>query len=160
MQIIIRLQKRAARIILDAEYSTPSVLLFLQLTYIVIFDLIKFRQFPLLLNILINPNAPPSFKLMFNFLSATRQHARTRACLYDLKLPYQRSDSGKRTFLCSASILFNALDSDWKQLAMSTACTSDAFTLRLTTTKRKFRNYFLHKLICINHLEDHFLRQL
>ena len=113
-----------------------------------------------LLLLLINPNAPPSFKLMFNFLSATRQHARTRACLYDLKLPYPCTDSGKRTFLYSASILFNALDSDCKQLAMSTACTSDASTLRLTTTKRKLRNYFLHKLTCINHLEDLFLRQL
>ena len=133
---------------------------FPQLKFIPIFYLIKFRKLLLLLNILINPNAPPSFKLMFNFLSATRQHARTRACLYDLKLPYPCTDSGKRTFLYSASILFNALDSDCKQLAMSTACTSDASTLRLTTTKRKLRNYFLHKLTCINHLEDLFLRQL
>ena len=55
-----------------------------------------------LLLLLINPNAPPSFKLMFNFLSATRQHARTRACLYDLKLPYPRTDSGKRTDFSTA----------------------------------------------------------
>ena len=125
MQRILLLQKRAARIILDADYSTPSVLLFPQLKFIPIFYLIKFRKLLLLLNILINPNVPPSFKLMFNFLSATRQHARTRACLYDLKLPYSCTDSGKRAFLYSASILFNALDSDCKQLAMSTACTSD-----------------------------------
>ena len=84
LQIILCLQKRAARIILDADYSTPSVLLFSQLKFIPIFYLIKFRKLLLLLNILINPNTPPSFKLMFNLLSATRQHARTRACLYDL----------------------------------------------------------------------------
>ena len=100
LQRILRLQKRAARIILDADYSTPSVLLFSpQLKFIPIFDLIKFRKLLLLLNILINLNAPPSFKLMFKFLSATRQHASTRACLYDLKLPYPRTDFGKRTFL-------------------------------------------------------------
>ena len=48
---ILRLQKRAARIILDADYSTPSVLLFSEIKIIPIFDLIKFRKLLLLLNI-------------------------------------------------------------------------------------------------------------
>ena len=66
----------------------------------------------LLINILTNPSAPSSFKQMFKFLSSIRQRALTRACAYDLQPPFPRTDSGKRTFLYSASILFNCLDSD------------------------------------------------
>jgi hypothetical protein len=65
------------------------------------------------------PSAPWSFKQMFKFLSCIRQPALTRACAYDLQPPFPRTDSGKRTFLYSASILFNCLDSDCKQLAAS-----------------------------------------
>jgi hypothetical protein len=54
---ILRLQKRAARIILDADFSTPSVLLFSQIRIIPIFDLVKFRKLLLLINILTNPSA-------------------------------------------------------------------------------------------------------
>jgi hypothetical protein len=57
---ILRLQKRAARIILDADFSTPSVLLFSQIRIIPIFDLVKFRKLLLLINILTNPSAPSS----------------------------------------------------------------------------------------------------
>ena len=65
LQRILRLQKCAACIILDADYSTPSVLLFSpHLKFIPIFDLIKFRKLLLLLNILINPNAPRSISYL------------------------------------------------------------------------------------------------
>jgi hypothetical protein len=47
-----------ARIILDADFSTPSVLLFFQIRIIPFFDLVKFRKLLLLINILTNPSAP------------------------------------------------------------------------------------------------------
>ena len=53
---ILRLQKRAARIILHDDFSTPSVLLFSQIRIIPIFDLVKFRKLLLLINILTNPS--------------------------------------------------------------------------------------------------------
>ena len=147
---ILRLQKRAARIILHADFSTPSVLLFSQIRIIPIFDLVKFRKLLLLINILTNPSAPSSFKQMFKFLSSIRQRALTRACAYDLQPPFPRTDSGKRTFQYSASILFNCLDSDCKQLAASPSCSS------YTNAKQKIRKIFLNKLNLTNHIEDLF----
>ena len=147
---ILRLQKRAARIILHADFSTPSVLLFSQIRIIPIFDLVKFRKLLLLINILTNPSAPSSFKQMFKFLSSIRQRALTRACAYDLQPPFPRTDSGKRTFLYSASILFNCLDSDCKQLPASPSCSS------YTNAKQKIRKIFLNKLNLTNHIEDLF----
>jgi hypothetical protein len=64
-------------IILDADFSTPSVLLFSQIRIIPIFDLVKFRKLLLLINILTNPSAPSSFKKMFKFLSSIQQRALT-----------------------------------------------------------------------------------
>ena len=82
-------------------------------------------------------------------LSSIRQRALTRACAYDLQPPFPRTDSGKRTFLC-ASILFNCLDSDCKQLAASPSCSS------YTNAKQKIRKIFLNKLNLTNHIEDLF----
>ena len=152
---ILRLQKRAARIIFNADLLTPSVLLFSKLKWIPIFDLIKLRKLLLLFNILINPNAPLCFKDRFSFLSDSRPY-RTRASLYDLKLPLPRTDFGKRTFLFSGSTLFNALDPSLKQLACPTASTPDALTSRITALKLKLRTFFLNKLTTTNHLEDLF----
>ena len=145
-----RPQKRAARIILDADFSTPSVLLFSQNRIIPIFDLVKFRKLLLLINIHTNPSAPSSFKQMFKSLSSIRQRALTRACAYDLQPPFPRTDSGKRTFLYSATILFNCLDSDCKQLAVSPSCSS------YTNAKQKTRKIFLNKLNLTNYIEDLF----
>ena len=87
---------------------------------------------------------------MFKFLSSIRQRALTRACAYDLQPPFPRTDSGKRTFLYSASILFNCLDSDCKKLAASPSCSS------YTNAKQKIRKIFLNKLNLTNHIEDLF----
>ena len=42
---------------------------------------------------------------------------RTRACAFNLQVPYPKSNSGKRTFAYSAATLFNYLDTDLKQIA-------------------------------------------
>ena len=112
------LQKRAARLLLAADYSQLSVTFFSKLKWLPIFDLIKLRKFVLLLTILNNPDATLSLQLKFNFLSSVRSTGlRTRACAFNLQVTYPRSNSGKRTIGYSAATLFNCRDSDLKQIA-------------------------------------------
>ena len=62
---LLLLQKRAARLLLDADYSQPSVSLFSKLKWLPIFDLIKLRKLRLLFTILNNPDAPLCLQLKF-----------------------------------------------------------------------------------------------
>lgn len=54
---LLRLQKRAGRILLDADFSSASLPLSLKLKWIPVFYLIKYRKAFLLFSILRNPNA-------------------------------------------------------------------------------------------------------
>ena len=64
---LLLLQKRAARLLLDADYSQPSVSLFSKLKWLPIFDLIKLRKLVLLFTILNNPDSPLCLKRKFNW---------------------------------------------------------------------------------------------
>ena len=89
---LLLLQKRAARLLLDAYFSQPSVSLFSKLKWLPIFDLIKLRKLVLLFTILNNPDAPLCLKRKFNFLSSVRSTGlRTRACASNLQVPYTLS---------------------------------------------------------------------
>ena len=115
---LLLLQKRAARLLLDAYFSQPSVSLFSKLKWLPIFDLIKLRKLVLLFTILNNPDAPLCLKRKFNFLSSVRSTGlHTRACASNLQVSYPQSNSGKRTSAYSAATLFNCLDTDLKQIA-------------------------------------------
>ena len=82
---LIRLQKRAARLLLDADFTQSSVSLFSKLKWLPIFDLIKLRKLVLLFTILNNPDAPFFLKRKFNFLSSVRSTGlRTRASAFNL----------------------------------------------------------------------------
>ena len=118
MSRLLLLQKHAARLLLDADYSQPSVSLFSKLKWLPIFNLIKLRELVLLFTILNNPAAPLCLQRKFNFLSSVHLTGlRTRACAFNLQVPYPRSNSGKRTFAYSPATLFNCLDSDLQQIA-------------------------------------------
>ena len=65
---LLLLQKRAARLLLDADYSQPSVSLFSKLKWLPIFDLIKVRKLVLVFTILNNPDAPLCLKRKIQFL--------------------------------------------------------------------------------------------
>ena len=96
------LQKRAGRILLDADLSQASISLFLKLKWILVFDLIKYmRKLVLLFIVLLNPNAPKCLRNRFQFLSDSRGPLGryTRAFLYDLKVPFPHSNSAKRTLI-------------------------------------------------------------
>jgi hypothetical protein len=84
---------------------------------------------------------------MFKFLSSIQQRALTRACAYDLQPPSRvLTLVNEHAFLYSASIHFNCLDSDCKQLAASPYCSS------YTNAKQKIRKIFLNKLNLLMYL--------
>ena len=84
---LLRLQKRAERILLDADPSQASISLFLKLNWIPVFDLIKYRKLFLLFIVLLNPNAPKCLRNRFQFLCDSRGPLGrfARASLYDLR---------------------------------------------------------------------------
>ena len=114
---LLRLQKRAGRILLDADLSQASISLFLKLNWIPVFDLIKYRKLFLLFIVLLNPNAPKCLRNRFQFLCDSRGPLGrfTRASLYDLKVPCPHSNSGKRTLAYTATKLFNDLSFDLRE---------------------------------------------
>ena len=139
--------------LLDADFSQPSVRLFSKLKWLPIFDPIKLRKLVLLFTILNNPDAPLCLKRKFNFLCSVRSTGlRTRACAFKLQVPYPRSNSRKRAFAYSAATLFNCLDTDLKQ----NACVSPSiiFSSRLNNFKHKFFILFLKFASNVSHLEE------
>ena len=118
---LLRLQKHAGCIPLDADISLASLSLFLKLKWIPVFYLIKYRK--LLFSILLNPNAPNCLTNRFQFLSDSRGPLGhyTRAFLYDLKVPYPHGNPGKRTLAYSATKFLNELSSDLKEFSTSSS---------------------------------------
>ena len=62
---LLLLHKRAARFLLDADYSQLSGSVFFKLKWLLIFDLIKLIKLVLLFTILNNPDAPLCLQLKF-----------------------------------------------------------------------------------------------
>ena len=78
---------------------------------------------------------------------------RTRACAFNLQVPYPRSNSGKRTFAYSAATLFNCLDTDLKQIACVSP-SSIIYSSRLDNFKHKLFILFLKFASTVSHLEE------
>ena len=113
---LLRVQKCAARVILNADFSTPSITLFSKLKWIPICDLVKWEILQLLFSIILNPDSPFRLKADFSFLSGSRSTAITRGFTsHSLEVPRLRTNSGKRTFAYSTSVPFNTLDAALKQ---------------------------------------------
>ena len=102
----------------------PFVLdhIFSKLKWLPIFDFIKLRKLVPLFTIFNNPDAPLCLKGKFNFLSSVLSTGlRTRACAFNLHVPYPRSNSGKPTFAYFAVTLFNCLDTACKANSLCTS---------------------------------------
>lgn len=147
---LLRLQKRAARILLDADYTQSSVSLFLNLKWLPISDVVKIRKILTLYSIILDPFAPFCYKQKFQFLSQHRSR-QTRASTYNLIVPKPRSNSLKRTYGYLAPVLFNALDADLKQLAILPLTSS--LQSRLLLIKFKLRAIFSSRLKRVDNLE-------
>ena len=109
--------------------------IFSKVKWLPIFDLMKLRKLVFLCTILNNPDAP---LCKFHFLSSVRSTGlRTRACAFNLQVPYPSSNSGKRTFAYPAATLFNCLiDTNFKQIAC-VPLSSIIFSSRLNNFKQK-----------------------
>ena len=151
---LLRLQKRAGCILLDADLSQASISLFLKLNWIPVFDFIKCRKLFVLFIVLLNPNAPKCLRNRFQFLCDSRGPLGrfTRASLYDLKVPCPHSNSGKRTLAYSATKLFNDLSSDLKEFSISSSPL--IFKFLPSSLKSKLRSLFFSRLSSAEHLED------
>ena len=96
---------------------------------------------------------PNASKIDFNF--SPFHMDLTRASLYDLKVPYPHSNSGKRTLAYSASKHFNDLNSDLREyFTASSPRTSKSLNSILSSIKCKLGNLFLSRLSSTEHLED------
>ena len=146
LSCLLLLQKLAATLLLDADFSQPSVSLFSKLKWLPIFNLIKLRNlyfYSLFLIILI---------LLF-VLNVNSTGLHSRACAFNLQVPYPRFNSGKRTFVYSAATLFNCLDTDLKQIACISPF-SIIFLSRLNNCKHKLFILFLKFASNVSQLEE------
>ena len=155
MSRLLRLQKRAARLLLDADFTEPSVSLFSKLKWLPIFDLIKLRKLVILFTILNNPDAPFCLKRKFNFLSSVRSAGmRTRACAFNLQVPYPRGlileSAHLLTLLPPFSIALTLILS--KKTCVSPS--SIIFSSRLNNFKHKLFILFLKFASSVSHLEE------
>ena len=111
VQKILKLQKRAARIILDADRTTPSIILFNTL------NLLPFtRQSQIKRNILVykrvNSNViTPNYVDLFLCRNSDIHERETRYSSMNLMCPrYTRKTEGGRTFTVRSSIEWNSID--------------------------------------------------
>ena len=79
---LLRLEKPAAKLLLDADYSQPSVSLFPELKWLPTFDLIKLRKRVLLFTILNNPDAPLCLQRKFLLFCSFNWSAHQSLCFY------------------------------------------------------------------------------
>ena len=108
----------------------------------------------LITSLLLNPNAPNCLRSRFQFLSDLRGPLGrfTRAPLYDSRVPFSHSNSGKSTLAYTDTKLFKDLSSDLKEFStLPSLLTSKS---SLPSLKSKLRNLFLSRLFSAEHLED------
>ena len=104
---VFKLQKRAARIILDVAYDAPSLPLFEKLGWLTIYELIDFHKYILLYKTL-HGMAPTYLRDSFEFISSSSYALRSETN-YDLHLPKYRTNQFKNSFHYSGVHLWNKL---------------------------------------------------
>jgi len=102
-----RLQKKAARLILDRESKAPSLPLFIELGWLPIHDRIKFMRATIVFKALngLSPSYITDLILPFSKV----HNIDTRRARRNLLLPKANTNSGKRTFAFLASSEWNLL---------------------------------------------------
>lgn len=132
-------QKRAARIILNADFSTPSLSLFKQLNFNPICDAIRYRILMQTFKILNNLSPPCLTKLLFK---PVHQYSTRATANNKLSMPKARINAGKRRFSFMASSLWNNFPDS------ATKLTS------LASFKRFTKKFFKSELKCTSELKN------
>ena len=136
---LLRVQKRCARIILDASYSDNSVELFSELGWLPIDDVIRMRKLCLMYKI-VNGCCPQYFKDNISYVNDMHRHNTRASTNNNLFIPLFRTNSGLRTFYASVNRLWNTLDDSTRSI----------------TTLRNFKKYMSKKYVASNSKLDHF----
>ena len=135
---LLRLQKRCARIILDATINDSSVKLFDKLGWLPIDDTIRIRKL-VMLHKISKGHCPEYFSSYFKHVKATRTY-RTRSAINDnILTPSSNRNSGLKTFHSSATRLWNNLDNTYRNIV-----SHDTFRKRLQNEYRKHNSSLQH----------------
>ena len=106
MDRLLRLQKRCPRMILDANFGDNSVMLFTKLGWLPIDDIIRTRKQSLLHKIY-NGRGPEYLSPNVNYGKSSHDYNTRTSRRNDRISPKCKKNSGLRTFLSSATRLWN-----------------------------------------------------
>ena len=110
---LLKLQKRAARLILDKDIRTPSVELFSELKWQTFPDRVKFQKAVLTYKIL-NGLAPDYLKSMFTTIESINNRVLRSSSNFQLYTPRPNSELLRKSFSYSASKLWNSIPTNVK----------------------------------------------
>ena len=112
---ILKLQKRAARIILKVDYMTPSLEMFKTLQWLSFPQRIKYHTALMIFKTL---NGHASEYLLDLFTKASEMHGRNlRSVTYDdLRVPFARTNYFSKSFSIEGAKQWNSLPTDIKQI--------------------------------------------
>ena len=105
---LIRFQKRAARLILDKDFTTPSKSLFSELNWLTFPKRVKFQKAVLLYKIF-NGLSPDYLRNIFTFTSDIHERTLRSSSQFQLYSPRPNTELFRKSFVYSGSIIWNSL---------------------------------------------------
>ena len=112
---VLRLQKRAARLILDASPQAPSVELFNKLKWIPFYEEAKIKQSVLAFKRL--RNSVPKYLIDNLKLNSDLHKRSTRYSIFNFRCPiFNRKTEGGKTFTVTTTQLWNTIDINIRKL--------------------------------------------
>ena len=115
LQRLLRVQKRCARLILDAVIYDNSVELFDKLGWLPIDDIVRVRKL-FMLHKIIQVHCPEYFSSYFKDVRSIHNHRTRSATCNDILTPSCKRNSGLRTFHSSACRLWNNLGNTYRNI--------------------------------------------
>ena len=140
---LLKLQKRAARIICEVPTDTPSVSLFQHLKWLPIYSIIKMKKI-LVVFCALKEMAPAEISQLFQMKNGVNNNISTRSTKTDIKIARVETEKAKSKISYSGATLFNSLPTYLKEI--------DIYSY--TTFKIKLRDFFLSMNDEVDHLED------
>ena len=105
---LIRFQKRAARLILDKDFTTPSKALFCELKWLIFPERVKFQKAVLLYKVF-NDLAPDYLGNVFTFTSNIHDRSLRSSSQFQLYSPRPNTELFRKSFAYSGSSIWNSL---------------------------------------------------
>ena len=131
---IVKLQKRAARLILDTDFLAPSAPLFEKLGWMTVYNRITYHKCVLIFKCL-NDEAPSYLIEKTNYISQSNHYQLRSAVSGDLCVPKSKTELFKKSFCFSGP-------STWNSLPVSVRNSKS-----IVVFKNKLKSYLLHKQI-------------